>query len=61
MDTQKETAQELAVAHWQWLESVLDKQREMEKRLFVDSFIHGYKHGKEAPQTRRWIKEKEEE
>ena len=31
-------AEKLAEEHWIWLESVLHK-------IFVDAFIHGYKHG----------------
>ena len=34
-------AKELAEEHWVWLESLLHK-------LYVDAFIHGYKHGKET-------------
>ena len=42
------TGLELAQEHWQWLQEVLDKQREMERKLFIDAFVHGYKHGKEG-------------
>jgi len=38
------TSLELAQEHWDWLEEVLDKQREMEKKLFLDAFVHGSKH-----------------
>ena len=38
--TDKE-AKELAEAHWKWLESLLHK-------LYVDSMIHGIKHGQEG-------------
>lgn len=40
-------ARELAEQHWEWLESLLYQQRLMEKKLFIDSFIHGFKHGAE--------------
>ena len=40
------TSLELAQEHWNWLQEVLDKQREMERKLFIDAFVHGYKHGK---------------
>lgn len=33
-------ARKKAEEHWVWLETVLHK-------IFVDAFIHGYKHGKE--------------
>ncbi len=35
---------EMAEVHWEWLLSVMSKQREMEHKLFVDAFLHGYKH-----------------
>jgi len=41
------TSLELAQEHWSWLQNILDKQREMERKLFIDAFVHGYKHGKE--------------
>lgn len=48
MTKHKRTAKELAEEHWNWLEELLLVQRRMERRLFIDSFIHGYKHGKES-------------
>lgn len=42
----KKTALQLAQEHWDWLESVLFQQRQVEKLLFISAFIHGYKHGK---------------
>jgi len=47
MTKKAKTSLELAQEHWTWLQGVLDKQREMERRLFIDAFIHGFKHGKE--------------
>ena len=44
----KKTALELAQEHWRWLSSILDKQMEMERKLFIDAFIHGFGHGKES-------------
>ncbi len=41
------TSLELAQEHWTWLQEVLDKQREMERTIAIDFFVHGYKHGKE--------------
>jgi len=34
------TPGELAEEHWKWLETLLHK-------IYVDAFIHGYKHGKD--------------
>lgn len=45
--TLRQLAKELAEEHWNWLDSVLSIQREMEKKLFIDAFMHGVKHGKE--------------
>jgi len=41
------TDKELAEAHWKWLESILLQQLKVQRKLFVDAFIHGMKHGKE--------------
>ena len=41
-------ARKLAEEHWEWLQSVLQVQREMEKRLFIDAFVHGVKHGRKG-------------
>jgi len=48
MTKAKKTALELAQEHWKWLAEVLDKQRDMERKLFVDAFVHGFKHGKDS-------------
>lgn len=42
-----EEAKKLAETHWDWLESVLMVQRLMERRLFIDAFVHGIKHGQD--------------
>ena len=34
------TGEELAKEHWNWLSKVLE-------RIYIDAFIHGYKHAKE--------------
>ena len=39
-NSEMEKAQDLAEEHWAWLEKLLHK-------IFVDAFIHGYKHGRE--------------
>ena len=48
-------AETLAAEHWAWLESVLAVQREMEKKLFIDSFVHGFKHGIEYRNIKQTI------
>lgn len=48
MTKRKKLPIELAREHWLWLQSVLDKQREIEYKLFIDAFTHGYKHGKDS-------------
>ena len=47
MTKPKKTPLELAQEHWSWLQSILDKQREMERKLFIDAFIHGFGRGLE--------------
>ncbi len=47
MTRKNKTAMGLAIEHWNWIESTLFQQRQMEKKLFMDAFLHGYKHGKE--------------
>lgn len=44
MTKPKKTASQLAHEHWDWLESVLATQRLIERQLFIDAFVHGYKH-----------------
>ena len=47
----------LAEDHWEWVRSVIEEFEEYDKtelewrqrgKLFVDAFIHGYKHGEAA-------------
>ena len=44
----EEEAKKLAEKHWVWVKSLIDKQREMEEKLFIDAFMHGAKHEREA-------------
>ena len=46
-DLVEKEARKLAEEHWAWLESILEEQRRMEKKLFIDAFIHGFKHGED--------------
>jgi len=41
------TAYQLAEEHWNWLQSLLEVQRQIEGKLYKDAFIHGYKHGQD--------------
>lgn len=51
MKTASEIRQQ-AEEHWEWIEQVL-KNRETETRhMFIEGFIHGYKHGKEEVEKR---------
>ena len=49
------TPKRLAEEHWAWIESVLANRQRETKHMFIEGFLHGYKHGKE-----RSIKELEE-
>lgn len=48
MTKPKTTAMELAQEHWKSLSEVLDVQRAMERKLFMEAFMQGYKKGKES-------------
>ncbi len=48
MTKPKKTSLGLAQEHWAWLQSILDNQRGMERKLFIDAFVHGYKHGEDS-------------
>ena len=45
--TEAKTPEELDEAHWKYIESLRLKALEMEKKMYIDAFIHGHKHGKE--------------
>ena len=40
------TARELATEHWDWLETLL-------RKVYIDAFIHGYKHGEEKDEDKK--------
>ena len=48
MTKPNKTPRQLAEEHWNYIELLLFQQRLIEKKLFIDAFIHGYKHGKES-------------
>ena len=39
--SQSALAHEIAEAHWAWLETML-------RKVYVDAFVHGYRHGANA-------------
>jgi hypothetical protein len=41
MSAEHNSAEELAVAHWNYVCSVAEK-------MYKDAFVHGFKHGREA-------------
>ena len=47
MTEPKKTARQLAEDHWDWIEAVLAKRQEETKHMFIEGFVHGFKHGKE--------------
>ncbi len=48
MTKSKKTIMEIAEEHWTWIDGVLYQQRLIERKLYIDAFVHGYKHGEEA-------------
>lgn len=38
----------LADEHWEWIEQVLSHGLIVTKFMFIEGFIHGFKHGKEV-------------
>jgi len=47
MTPPKKTLRQQGEEHWIWIESVLQDQMRVTERLFIDAFVHGYKHAKE--------------
>lgn len=51
MTKPKKNFHRLALEHWTWLDSVLEtiheKDRVLNGKLYMDAFIHGYGHGQE--------------
>ena len=39
---------QLANEHWAWIEQVLANRQTETKHMFIEGFLHGYKHGKES-------------
>lgn len=48
MTPPKKTPRQLAEEHWMWMEGILLEEMRMKMRLYIEGFIHGYKHGKES-------------
>lgn len=51
MVTKKKTALELAQEQWTWIQSLLEIQQQtnlqLQRKLFIDAFVHGYKYAKD--------------
>jgi hypothetical protein len=51
----EERGKELAEEHWTWIKSLLNikeqHQQTLNKKLFIDGFIHGYKHARQDTNT----------
>lgn len=45
MTRPKKTPRQLAEEHWAWVESVLADRQAETKHMFIEGFIHGFKHG----------------
>ena len=43
---------QLAKEHWAWVESVLADRQQETKHMFIEGFVHGYKHGKSERQPK---------
>ena len=43
----KKSPMELAEDHWAWIEALMEKRQAETKYMFLEGFVHGYKHGKE--------------
>ena len=39
--------QKMAEAHWRYTEKILEKERELQKLLYIEAALHFYKHGVE--------------
>ena len=44
--TDEEKSRKLGEEHWAWIEAVLANRQEETKHMFIEGFIHGFKHGK---------------
>ena len=38
-------ARKLGEEHWAWIESILANRQKETKCMFIEGFVHGYKHG----------------
>ena len=48
MTRPKKTPRQLADEHWAWIESVIAGKLVEARHMFIEGFVHGYKHGKES-------------
>jgi hypothetical protein len=44
MTKPNKTPRQQAEEHWDWIEQLLATQRLIERQLFIEGFVHGYKH-----------------
>ncbi len=47
----EEAVRKKAEEHWDYIESILLEEMRMKRKLFIDGFIHGCKHG--SDETRK--------
>ena len=45
----EEEIRQLAEEHWEWLRAIL---LVIVGKVYIDAFLHGYKHGKEEDKTK---------
>lgn len=46
MDKETEaTARRIGEEHWGWIEQVLTNRQNETKHMFIEGFVHGFKHG----------------
>ena len=49
MDKETELkARKIGEEHWNWIEQVLANRQNETKHMFIEGFVHGFKHGKDS-------------
>ena len=46
MTLPKKTPRQTAEEHWDYIESILREEMRMKRKMFIDAFVHGFKHGR---------------
>lgn len=49
----EQKARRLANEHWNWIEGFLNQERERQRFLFIEGFLHGDKHGRKEKEDER--------